>query len=458
MSGTPVSPVKPGTAGAATTAPPPTGRAAADPAASRRGHAGAARTSPAEARAEARPDAVRDLDWDSAVARAHAAGTALGNAYPSAVESEPLARAAGRTLAAPLRALTAIPAFASSAMDGWAVTGDGPWTVGDPILAGARPTDEPLASGVARPIATGAPVPPGASAILRSEHGDVVSGARGAMLATNAFARAGEPFAGQHIRPAGEQAGPGDILLAEGATLDSRGLALAATAGVDEVPVRAARECDLLVLGDELRSAGAPRPGEVRDALGPSLPTVLERAGLRMRGRTRCADDHDATVAALEASTADLVVTTGGSAHGPADFVRSALDRLGARMLVDGVTVRPGHPVGLARLPDGRLVLCLPGNPLAALLCLAGLGLPLIDGLAGRPVRRAPRVLVAAGIPNPGSATRLVPCRFEADGAVPTRWQGSAMVRGLADSDAVVVVPPGGVAAGSTPATLPVAW
>ncbi|MGC5413117.1 molybdopterin-binding protein, partial [Streptomyces sp. DT225] len=70
---------------------------------------------------------------------------------------------------------------------------------------------------------------------------------------------------------------------------------------------------------------------------------------------------------ALTGSEADLIITTGGTAAGPVDHVHRVLDRVGAELLVDGVAVRPGHPMLLARLSsDGPWLVGLPGNPLAA--------------------------------------------------------------------------------------------
>jgi molybdopterin molybdotransferase len=208
----------------------------------------------------------------------------------------------------------------------------------------------------------------------------------------------------------------------------------------------------LIVLGDELQT------GMVRDAFMPSLPAAIRAAGAMVTGSMQCRDDPDSTVSAMASAPGDLLITTGGTSHGPTDFARSSLITLGARLLFDGVAVRPGHPVILAELPDGRLVLCLPGNPLAAMLCFASFAMPLLDGAAGRrPTASAP-VSVDAAIVNDSSSTRLVPCVVHGDGARATGWQGPGMLRGLAAADAVAVVPAGGVPAGTWAATLPLPW
>lgn len=391
----------------------------------------------------------RDTSWTEARERAFGAGT---SAAVDAVEVLPIAEAAGRTLAHDLFAVADLPRFASSAMDGWAVARThGPWRLGPPILAGHAPSASGPLPDEALPIATGAPVPPGTVAIIRSEHGDVVRPGD-AMLQLNALAEG--PAAGDHIRPAGEEAHRGDPLLRAGSVLTAPRLALAAVAGFDELPVRGAAGVELVLLGDEVRTSGTPEPGAVRDAFGPALPTIFTAMGLVAGPMRHAADDPDATLAALARTTAPLVVSTGGSSRGPSDFVRSALTALGGRLLIDGVAMRPGHPVMLAALPGGRLLLCLPGNPLAAMLCLASLGVPLADGMLGRPQRMLGALTLTVDAPNRSRATRLLAC----SGGIPVPWQGSGMLRGLAAADAVAVIPPGGVDAGSTVATVPLPW
>ena len=394
------------------------------------------------------------LGWDDARELARAEGESARDL--GGLDILPVAQAHGRTLAHDLFALVDLPAASSSAMDGWAVSGDGPWILGAAIRAGDAVPNEPLARGAARAIATGAPIPPATSAVLRSESGDVrrVDGA--AMLHLREPADA--PRDGHHIRWSGEEARRGEPILAAGTVLTAPRLALAAVAGFDEVTVAGMPAVDLVILGDELRSRGIPGDGAIRDAFLPALPAAIGGAGGRHAATRFGRDSHDATVAALRETDAPLVVSTGGTARGPADFVRPALDALGARITCDGVAVRPGHPVIMARFDDGRLFLGLPGNPLAAMLVFASLGAPLLAGMTGRaPARTAP-VIASTSIVNASPSTRLVPCTVDERGAVPTEWQGTAMLRGLASADVVVVVPAGGAEPGARLETLPLPW
>ncbi|MFK8847779.1 molybdopterin molybdotransferase MoeA [Streptomyces sp. Ac-502] len=407
----------------------------------------------------------------------------------------PLGSAAlGRTLAEPLVALTDLPSFDTSAMDGWAVAGPGPWHLAartrpdereHGILAGHEPS-EGVADGDAVPIATGARVPPGATAVLRSEHGEVrVRSTGGAQL----YAPAPVPH-GQDIRPRGQECRRGDQLLPAGALVTPAVLGLAAAAGYDALTAYARPRVEVLVLGDELLGSGLPAEGLIRDALGPMITPWLRALGAEAGPPRHLGDDAEMLYDALASSEADLVITTGGTASGPVDHVHPTLRRLGAEVLVDGVTVRPGHPMLLARIPDhshhpgqqghpgqpdhpghptpGRLLVGLPGNPLAAVSGLLTLAEPALRTLAAR--RRLPsyRAPLTADVPGHPHDTRLVPVAFrdgaadEGDGdggaVVPLRFSGPAMLRGIAAADAMAVVPPGGAARGDEVELLDLPW
>ncbi|MEU1818079.1 molybdopterin molybdotransferase MoeA [Streptomyces roseifaciens] len=379
--------------------------------------------------------APHSTPWPTARAVAAAAAEALP------AEERPLGDALGQVLAEPLVALTDLPSFDTSAMDGWAVSGPGPWRLPPPgeqdVLAG-RPGTGPLRDGHALRIATGARIPAGATAVLRSEHGEVT--VQGELLASRHVSH------GQDIRPRGGECRQGDRLVPAGTVVTPPLLGLAAAAGYDTLTVTRRPRVDVLVLGDELLQEGLPEGGLIRDALGPMLGPWLRALGAEPGEALRIGDDADALYAALDASTADLVVTTGGTASGPVDHVHPTLHRLGAELLVDGVAVRPGHPMLLARLAPGRLVVGLPGNPLAAVAGLLTLAEPLLCTLTGRAVDEPVRAVPVEEVSGHPADTRLVPVTYDGGpGRVrPLRFHGPAMLRGLAAADALAVVPPGG--------------
>ena len=388
----------------------------------------------------------------------------LGGALPRESESLPLALLTGRTLTSDVRSPTALPGYASSAMDGWVVAGDAPWLLGPAILAGDSPSDALLLAGNARPIATGGPIPPGAAGVLRSEHGDTSphSGETEAVtqlwLRPGNSARADEPRSGEHIRPIGEEAAQGDLLLTAGVVLTPPRLALAAVAGIDALRVERVPPIDVTLLGDEVITAGLPRAGEVRDAYSPQFPGLFRSVGAEINVLQRVSDDLDSTIQAFGIGSAALHVSTGGTGRGPADHVRAALSAIGATLELDGVAMRPGHPVILARRPDGRLILCLPGNPLAAMVAFLSFGQPLIEGMLGRSLSRLSSRLLDADVPNASRQTRLVTFTDTETGIVVTPHQGSGMLRGLSDADGILIIPAGGCLAGNAVDTLPLPW
>ncbi|MET7288078.1 molybdopterin molybdotransferase MoeA [Streptomyces sp. NPDC005573] len=382
--------------------------------------------------------------WEQARSAARAAAGQPLHAVPRT-----LADSLGHALAEPLTALTDLPSFATSAMDGWAVSGPGPWRLGGAgILAGASP--EPLGPDTAIPIATGAPLPPGATAVLRREHGE--ADGQGVL---HDRSPGPEPLAGgRDVRPRGQECRSGEPLLPAGTTVTPAVLGLAAATGYDRLLVHRRPSVELFVLGDELLHSGVPRGGRVRDALGPLLPPWLESLGAELTGRHRIADELGPLHEAVRDSTADVVITTGSTAAGPVDFLHDTLSALGARLPVDSVAVRPGHPMLLAELPpapDGRArrLVGLPGNPLAAVAGMVTLAVPLLRSLGGHADTEPCLLSAAEALPGHPRDTKLLPVRATGSTVAPLPYSGPAMLRGLAFADGLAVLPPGGVAAGA---------
>ncbi|MFG3540510.1 MULTISPECIES: molybdopterin molybdotransferase MoeA [Streptomyces] len=420
-----------GANGARSGAPVPPGRPSAAPLTSTPAH-----------RARATP-------WSEARALAER----LGRAAPRAAHRLPLDRSLGHVLAEAVVALTDLPSFDTSAMDGWVVAGPGPWNVreGEGLLAG-RGTAEPLPDGEAVRIATGARIPVDATAVIRSEHArtDV---AKGMLHGTR------EVVPGQDIRPRGQECRSGDLLLPVGTLVTPPVLGLAAAAGYDALVAVPRPRVDVLVLGDELLTGGLPHDGLIRDALGPMLGPWLRSLGAEVTGTRRLGDDADALREALTTSDADLILTTGGTAAGPVDHVHPVLAGTGAELLVDGVAVRPGHPMLLARIADGGPYLVgLPGNPLAAVSGLLTLAEPLLRGIAGRLPQDAYRASVREAVQGHPHDTRLVPVVHHTDSVVALHYNGPAMLRGIAAADGLAVVPPGGVRSGTEVEILDLPW
>ncbi|HEV8175558.1 MAG TPA: molybdopterin molybdotransferase MoeA, partial [Actinoplanes sp.] len=304
------------------------------------------------------------VDWEKARTLAYQAGRAA--AGPA--EMVPLAAADGRTLAESLVALTDLPAFPTSSIDGWAVRGAGPWRPVGRVLAGgaAAPLD---ADGVCVEIATGAMVPNGADAVIRTEES----------TRDDAGMVSGVPRATPEWRLPGDEATKGEELLPAGTAVDPAVIGVAATCGYEWLAVRRVPRAALLVFGDELLTSGMPGAGRVRDSLGPQMPGWLRRCGAAVDPDAIAGPVPDTLAAHVHAirqalDGADVVCTTGGTMHGPVDHLHPALAALGAEYIVNTVAVRPGYPMLLARIPgaDGRprFLAGLPGNPQSAVIAL----------------------------------------------------------------------------------------
>ncbi|MBN9130964.1 MAG: molybdopterin molybdenumtransferase MoeA [Paenarthrobacter ureafaciens] len=390
-------------------------------------------------------------------------------AAPIPASPVPLRAALGRTLSSDVLALQDMPHYASSAMDGWAVNGSGPWILSEP---GQR-----LAPHQASPIVTGGLIPPGAKGVLRSESGVITTDDDGLpVLAPGGAAKPGEPRNGQHIRKAAEEAAEGEVLIKAGAVLNPAHLALAALAGLDEVEVLGKPLVRFLLTGSEVVDQGMPGPGQVRDTFGPQLGGVVELLGGIAGEQVRVGDSYEDWLAALQdvepdvpqeaagladvdaEPPADVVITTGGTGRSGTDHFRKAIAELGGTLLIDGIAMRPGHPAVLAELPDGRFVLGLPGNPLAAMMALFTVGGPLLAALGHGSMPETGEVPSGAMIDADPGRTRLMPFKLVYGLASPAQHAGPGMMRGLANADGVMVVPPHGVQLGELVQAFALPW
>jgi molybdopterin molybdotransferase len=352
-------------------------------------------------------------------------------------------------------------------MDGWAVRGLPPWRL---LSSPPGPLDQlPAwpASGWCAQVRTGSPVPAGTIAVLPVEQSRQLSVDGHVLVEPTGPA----PAPGQHVRPAGEEARAGDVLLSAGTLVTPPVAGLAAAAGHDTLTVQPPAIVDVLILGDEIITHGLPSAGRTRDALGPQLPGWLAAYGAASHAEPRrVPDDLDRLVSAIEASPADVVVTTGGTSVGSTDHVRAAVARLGGRLLVDGVAVKPGHPMLLAAMPrddraglepDTQWLVGLPGNPLAACVAAVTLLEPLLDALHARQ-RPALSARLCAGAParrGDEQRHRLVPVRLTILGELAqVSACGPAMLRGLTSASGLAVIGPAGARAGDAVPYLPLPW
>jgi len=363
----------------------------------------------------------------------------------------PLAEVGGRILAEDVVARADVPNMDSSAMDGWAVAGEGPWRIAGSIEIG-RPSGVKLSTGQAMIIGTGGSIPLGARAILRREHGIENEGT--VSLSVDGVM----PTVGKHLRASAEEIAKGDIVIKAGQRLNPIHLAVAASCGYDEISVSALPSLHLIVTGNEIDAEGTPAPGRLRDSFTPQFAGLCESVGADAQGSERVVDDREAVTEALRDSTADIVVTTGGTADGEADHVRAVLEKLRASILLDKIAVQPGHPTLLAKLPGGRFVVALAGNPLAAIVGFLGVVHPLVAGMTGAPLTELVGIELAEEVAGNPRMTRLVPYELRDGWAFPSQWRAASMLRGLAAADGMLVVEPGLGRRGDRVGSLSLPW
>lgn len=291
------------------------------------------------------------------------------NAIPIASERVRADAAGLRVVAANVVATVPVPRFRCSAMDGFAIdsatsAGSTPETVTSfailPGLVAAGAAAPPLPSGSACAIATGAPVPAGADAVVIREH---------AFISREGRLHVGESVAsGLNVRAQGEDVDVGETLLNRGDIVTPAMVGLFVSAGVDQVDVCRVPLVRVLSTGSELGTTDVEDPATIPDSNGPMLAAALREFGMGVEVTSSLPDDRLALAAAFRDADADVLISTGGVSVGERDLVPAALAELGATIHFNGVAMRPGKPVLFATLSDGRPFFGLPGNPVAALV------------------------------------------------------------------------------------------
>jgi molybdenum cofactor synthesis domain-containing protein len=358
--------------------------------------------------------------------------------------------------AAPLEAEERVPPFANTAMDGYAVRAVD--TAGAPVrlrvvgtlAAGAAPARE-VGPGEAIRIMTGAPMPPGADAVVMVER--TRPGDAGDEVVIDV-----EASRGDHVRHAGEDVEEGDVVVDAGTVLRPAHLGVLASVGYQRVPVHPRVSVGVLSTGDELVEGSAPlAPGQIRDSNRPMLRALAEEAGAVPVDLGHASDDADALAAVLRdgAAGCDALLTTGGVSVGDFDHMKRVLAHIG-RMDAWQVAIRPAKPLAFG-VVDGTPVFGLPGNPVSALVSFELFARPALRKMMGHVALGRPEVRAVA---DDGLARRpdgkihfvRVIAAYGEDGRVhvcSAGGQASHQLRATAAANALAVVPDGdGVAPG----------
>ena len=371
------------------------------------------------------------------------------------VRHVPLLAAAGRVLAVVQQSGVSVPPLDNSAMDGYAVRTADVTTAGICLPVSQRipagTVGVPLQPGSAARIFTGAPIPAGADAVVmqeRCEHGE------GGVVINQV------PKSGENIRRAGEDITAGADILPAGVKLRPQEIALAASAGLPELPVYRRVRVGMFFTGDELVQPGEPLPpGAIYNSNRYALRTLLEGMGCEVRDLGAVEDRLDATCDALRRAAADndLVITSGGVSVGEEDHVKPAVEAEG-ELDMWKIAIKPGKPLafGKIRKEGGHAwFIGLPGNPVSAFVTCLMMVRPFVMRLQGI-AQVAPRILnlpcASAWNKPDGARLEFLRGRINEAGAIELyRNQGSAVATSLCWSDGLILNPPGNcIAAGDT--------
>ncbi len=352
-----------------------------------------------------------------------------------------LSRAFGRVLMQPVIAHHDQPPFDAAAMDGYALSaplieGETRTVIGE--SQAGRAFGASVTAFEAVRVFTGAPLPPGTACVVMQE--DVVRD--GGVIRLRPGAQSGPK---PHIRPRGTDFLSGDVLLAPGERLDALKLGLIASSGMAQVSVSRQPRVALICMGDELVAPGqTPRPDQIFESNSPLLKALIQQWGAVVVRSGTQRDNTDDLSAALAAAKADLIVTVGGASVGDYDLVRPALATAGIDWVFEKIDVKPGKPTAFGVLPDGRRVLCLPGNPGSAMTCAHLFLKPLIAAASGDQGGDLIRALpCATGLPANGPREAFLRAVILAgiDGApvlLPLSDQDSGMVANFAITSALI--------------------
>jgi molybdopterin molybdotransferase len=374
-----------------------------------------------------------------------ALATVCGAARVLGAERVGLAAALGRVAAEDVRSTRAVPAAANSAMDGYAVRHADLATLPARLrIVAVEPAgtvvDRAVEPGTAIKLFTGSVVPVDADTVVKVEDtqasGDVV------------VVRAA-PARGANVRAAGEDIAAGSTVVARGTPLGPADVGVLASVGCATVLVHRRPTVAIVSTGSELVEVDeVPGPGQVVNSNAYTLAAAACAAGATATVlpivRDREADIH---ASLLEASRADVVLTSGGVSVGDLDLVKDALDALGVERLFWQVAQKPGKPLAFGRLGD-RLVYGLPGNPVSALVCFHLYVRPALRRLQGHRRLHAPLVeaSLARSVRKAKALTEFVRVQlaWTDDGwvATPLPSQSSGVLTALGSGAALLVGPP----------------
>lgn len=358
-------------------------------------------------------------------------------------EMLPLAAAPGRVAAADLASTIFVPPFSRSAMDGYAVVAEDTrgatrerparLRVVERVFTGSVPA-RAIASGTCAEIATGAPMPDGADAVVMVEETARVDGEHVAICA--------EAIPKQNIGRKGADISPGDLVVRRGDLLNPSRLGAVAAIGCASVDVFAKPRIAVLSTGNEVIEPGVPiSPGQIYDVNRFTLAAVVEAHGGIAEMHKPARDTLDALEASLDrCADADVIIFSGGSSVGDRDLLVDLVARRG-EMVFHGIAVKPGKPTMFARV-GGKPFFGMPGNPTSCLSNAYILLVPFLRATARLPIY-APRTIVATlgrRIVSQAGRHQFYTVRLTGTTAFPA-FKGSGDITSLSQADGYIEIP-----------------
>ena len=330
------------------------------------------------------------------------------------VVRKPLLESFDEVLAESQRSVIDVPPADNSAMDGYALNTSDLAASGEtalPVLQriAAGEAAEPLQPGSAARIFTGAPIPDGANVVIMQEQVTIV----GDMIHFDI-----KPESGMNIRQVGNDIRSGVTILQKGCRLRAQDIGLAASVGLEALPVFEKIRVGMFLTGDELVEPGKPlAAGKIYDSNRYTLHGLLHALGCEIVDLGLVGDTLQETKTAMlnAAQQADLVVTCGGVSVGEEDYVRIAIEQLGDLHLWR-LRIKPGKPLAFGAINSTPFV-GLPGNPVSVFATFCLFVSPLIKTMQGRPWQKPVAIQVTAGFdwPKPDSRREFLRARLELD-------------------------------------------
>jgi len=379
----------------------------------------------------------------------------LESVAASGAEQVKLEQALGRVLAEEVHANRDQPPYDISAMDGYALRsadlGSIPATLEiiEDIKAGDMPR-KMLAPGQCARIMTGAPLPPGADAVIRVEDTNALPDNR---VQINQSVKPGND-----IRRLGENMRNGEVVLTHGTEITPGVIGVLATVKRAEVQVYRRPRVAILSTGNELEGLDEPvDPNKIPDANSYALMAQTQALGIEpvLLGIAR--DDPDELARYLKRGLeCDVLLVSGGTSVGVHDYVRPTIEALGAQMLFWRVSMKPGHPVAFGKVGE-KIIFGLPGNPVSSMVCFEEFVAPALRRMMGhaRTHRRTITAQLTHDVKHQPGRTEFIRVMLTQEqgsyAATSTGAQGSGMLLSMARADGLAVLPAecNGMAAGS---------